>query len=213
MTVETDRLILRPWAERDRQPVAKMSNDPAVMKCLMSLEGSAATDQWIDRQKAHLAEHGFCFWAMENKAAGAFTGAVGLLRVAYTAHFTPAVEVGWRIPQPFWGQGFASEAAAASIRFGFEMLMLPEIVANTVPVNMRSRRVMERLDRFRLRQIRSSLESRAVPSAWSRIGGSEKAETALGMTHSPVDDFDQPRVPEGHALRRQVLYRLTRHQG
>ena len=176
MIVETDRLILRPWAEKDRQPFADMSIDPAVMEYLMPLGGRPATDQWIDCQISHLAEHGFCFWALENKVNGDFTGAVGLLRIGYKAHFTPAVEVGWRISQPFWGQGFASEAAEASIRFGFETLMLPEIVANTVPVNIRSRRVMEK----------------------------------LGMTHSSDDDFDHPRVPEGHPLRRQVLYRLPR---
>ena len=176
MIIETDRLILRPWTERDRQPFADMSVDPSVMEHLMPLGSRAAADQWIDRQIIHLAENGFCLWAVENKSTGAFTGAVGLLRITYEAHFTPAVEVGWRIPQPLWGQGFASEAAAASIQFGFETLMLPEIVANTVPVNIRSRRVMEK----------------------------------LGMVHNPDDDFDHPRVPEGHPLRRQVLYRLHR---
>ena len=98
------------------------------------------------------------------------------LPVSYEAHFTPAVEVGWRIARAFWGQGYAPEAAGAAIRFGFETFGLPEIVANTVHGNLKSRRVMSK----------------------------------LGMSHDDSGDFDHPRIPEGHRLRRQVLYRLTR---
>ena len=94
---------------------------------------------------AHQAEHGFCFWAVEERATGAFVGAIGLLRIAYEAHFTPAVELGWRLARPFWGQGYAPEAARASMEFGFETLRLDEIVANACVGNAKSRRVMEKL--------------------------------------------------------------------
>ena len=174
MNIETARLVLRPWIDEDRQPFAEMSADPVVMEYLLPLGGREGSDKWIDRQMAHLAQHGFCFWAVEAKGSGAFVGAVGLLRIGYEAHFTPAVEVGWRVSRPFWGQGYAPEAAAASIRFGFEVLGLPEIVANTVAQNARSRRVMDK----------------------------------LGMLHDANDDFDHPRIPEGHWLRHHVLYRL-----
>ena len=176
MTIETSRLVLRPWADRDRQPFAEMCSDPILMKYLMPIASRAASDAWIDRQIAHLAEHGFCFWAVEAKASGGFVGAVGLLRVRYEAHFTPAVELGWRVPRAFWGLGYAPEAAMASIRFGFETLQLSELVANTNSGNDKSRRVMAK----------------------------------LGMSHDPRDDFDHPLIPEGHPLRRQVLYRLPR---
>ena len=176
MNIETDRSILRPWTERDREPFAEMSADPAVMEHLLPINTRKAADAWIDCRKAHLAEHGFSFWALEAKASGIFLGAVGLLRISYEAHFSPAIEVGWRIARPFWGQGYAPEAAAASVRFGFEALGLSEVVANTVPQNTSSRRVMEK----------------------------------LGMSHNAADDFDHPGIPEGHPLRHQVLYRLTR---
>jgi RimJ/RimL family protein N-acetyltransferase len=68
-----------------------------------------------------------------------------LLPVTYEAHFTPAVEVGWRIARPSWGLGYAPEAAAAAIRFGFESLQLPEIVANAGTANEKSMRVMAKL--------------------------------------------------------------------
>lgn len=145
MNIETDRIVLRPWTERDRQPFAELSADPAVMEHLLPMNSREATDGWIDRRMAHLAEHGFSFWALEAKASGAFLGAVGLLKVSYDAHFAPAVEVGWRVSRPFWGQGYATEAAAASIKFGFENFGLSEVVANTVAQNTSSRRVMEKL--------------------------------------------------------------------
>ncbi len=176
MRILSERLILRPWEDSDRQPFAAMSADASVMEHLLPLAGPGASDEWIDRQVAHQREHGMCFWAVEAKQDGVFAGAIGLAHVRYTAHFTPAVEVGWRVPRTFWGLGYAPEAAAAAIRFGFDTLGLAEIVANTVPGNRKSRRVMAK----------------------------------LGMVRDPADDFDHPRIPEGHPLRRQVLYRLTR---
>jgi ribosomal-protein-alanine N-acetyltransferase len=142
---ETARLILRPWRDRDREPFATMSADPEVMKHLLPFASSKAANAWIDRQQAHLDTHGFCFWALELKETGEFIGAAGLLRVGYEAHFTPAVEVGWRIVRRFWGQGLAPEAATGAIDFGFKQLGLLEIVANTVTANTNSRRVMEKL--------------------------------------------------------------------
>lgn len=143
--LETPRLILRPWLDRDREPFARMSTDSRVMQHLLPFASPEAIDAWIDRQCAHLEAHGFCLWAIESKANGDFIGAAGLLRVGYEAHFTPAVEVGWRVAQRFWGQGYAPEAAACAIRFGFEHVELQEIVANTAAANRNSRRVMEKL--------------------------------------------------------------------
>ncbi len=143
--LETSRLILRPWREQDVEPFAAMSFDPEVMAHLMPFASPEAAQGWIDRQRAHLMAHGFCFWALESKASGEFIGAAGLLRVGYAAHFTPAVEVGWRLAHHFWGKGYAPEAATSAIRFGFEHLELKEIVANTVAANHNSRRVMEKL--------------------------------------------------------------------
>lgn len=122
-----------------------MSVDPQVMAHLLPFASPDAVDAWIDRQRAHREVHGFCFWAVESKEDGAFMGAAGLLRVDYRSHFTPAVEVGWRLDRRFWGQGYAPEAAARAIRFGFEQVGLQQIVANTVRANRSSRRVMEKL--------------------------------------------------------------------
>jgi RimJ/RimL family protein N-acetyltransferase len=101
-------------------------------------------------------------------------GFVGLAEPRFEAHFTPAVEIGWRLAREHWGKGYATEAAHATLAFGFGELGLDEIVSFTAVGNGRSRSVMER----------------------------------LRMTHDPADDFDHPHVPQGHPLRRQVLYRL-----
>lgn len=143
--IQTPRLILRPWQDTDRPAFFAMSADPGLQEFLIPMTTRAMTDAWIDRQVAHQAEHGFCFWAVEAREDAAFVGAVGLFQVAYEAHFTPAVELGWRIARPFWGRGYAPEAAAASVRHGFEALHLPAIVANASVGNARSRRVMEKL--------------------------------------------------------------------
>jgi ribosomal-protein-alanine N-acetyltransferase len=141
----SQRLVLRPWKDTDRQPFAELSADPAVMEHLMPIPTREAADAWIDRQRQHLAEHGFCFWAVELTGSVEFIGAVGLFRIGYQAHFTPAVEVGWRLARQFWGQGYAPEAAEAALHFGFDDLGLNEIVANTAPANANSQRVMMKL--------------------------------------------------------------------
>jgi RimJ/RimL family protein N-acetyltransferase len=176
MQLLTSRLTLRSWRDSDRQPFAEMSEDADVMEHVRPLATRDACDAWIDFQISHQSSQGFCLWALESRASGVFVGAAGLLRVSFTAHFTPAVETGWRLARPFWGQGLAVEAAQAALRFGFEEIRLTEVVAHASVRNDRSRRVMAK----------------------------------LGMSHDDADDFDRPGIPEGDALRRQVLYRLTR---
>ncbi|MBC7800500.1 MAG: GNAT family N-acetyltransferase, partial [Gemmatimonadaceae bacterium] len=141
--ITTERLILRTWTEADRAPFAALSRDPEVMAFVTPHPDRAASEAWIDRQVAAQSSDGFCFWAVEH--SGSFVGAVGLLRVRYPAHFTPAIEVGWRISRAFWGRGFAPEAAGAALRFGFTTPAVSEIVANTIATNLRSLRVMAKI--------------------------------------------------------------------
>jgi RimJ/RimL family protein N-acetyltransferase len=168
-SLRTSRLLLRPWRDEDIAAFVEMSGDPLVMEHLLP-----AREDWVARARAHWDEHAFGQWVVELPGVAYFIGVVGLGVVSYQAPFTPAVEVAWRLARPYWGQGYATEAAKAALDYGFGKLGLSEIVALTVPANQRSRRVMEH----------------------------------LGMTRSPEDDFDHPRVPEG-PLKRHVLYRLS----
>lgn len=145
MRLETPRLILRPWTDADRAPFHSMSADPEVMRYLKPRATRAESDAWIDRQLDRLAADGFCFLAVEERASAAFIGSVGLLRVSYEAHFTPAVEIGWRFARAAWGQGYAPEAAAACLHEGFTTLGLAQIVADAAVDNIKSQRVMQKL--------------------------------------------------------------------
>jgi RimJ/RimL family protein N-acetyltransferase len=145
MQLFTQRLTLRSWRDSDRQPFAEMSEDADVMEYLRPLSTRDACNAWIDFQINHQSSYGFCLWALESRASGIFMGAVGLLHVSFVAHFTLAVEVGWRLARPFWGQGFAVEAARAALQFGFEEICLTEVVAHSSVRNGRSHRLMAKL--------------------------------------------------------------------
>jgi RimJ/RimL family protein N-acetyltransferase len=178
-TLPTRRLLLRRWKDSDREPFAEMNADPIVMQHFPSVLDRAASDRLADVFDRHFDDHDFGLWALEVKEGAPFIGFVGLWRTTFDAHFTPCVEIAWRLARDAWGQGYATEAASEACRVGFDDVGLKEIVSFTTPANIRSRRVMER----------------------------------LSMSHDPQDDFDHPRVPEGHPLRRHVLYRLSGSHG
>ena len=146
VSLRTARLLLRPWRDEDTAAVAEMSADPAVMEYLVPfVERGLSVETWVARKRAHWVEHGFGQWVVELPGKASFLGVVGLETVSYEAHFTPAIEIAWRLARPYWGNGYATEAATAALDYGFDQLGLREIVALTVPANQRSRRVMERL--------------------------------------------------------------------
>jgi RimJ/RimL family protein N-acetyltransferase len=144
-TLVTERLILRDWREEDREPFAALNADPLVMEHYRAPLTRAESDAFIDRASVQIAERDWGLWAIERRADGRLIGSAGLWQIPWDAPFTPAVEVGWRLAFDTWGNGYATEAGAASIADGFDRLGLDEIVSMTVPANVRSRAVMERL--------------------------------------------------------------------
>ena len=143
--LQTERLCLRRWLPSDRAPFAALNADPRVMEYFPAPLSRHESDALVTRIEAHFAEHGFGLWAVEIPHVVPFAGFIGLAIPRFTAHFTPCVEIGWRLAAAHWGQGYATEGARAVLRFGFETLGLNEIVSFTVPANHRSRRVMERI--------------------------------------------------------------------
>ena len=144
-TLVTERLILRPWRQDDWAPFAALNSDPEVMEHFPSCLNRARSDEVAAKISERLLERGFGFWAVEVPGVSPFIGMIGISRPKFQAHFTPCVEVGWRLARKYWGCGYATEGARASLRFAFEQLGLEEVVSFTVPANRRSRRVMERL--------------------------------------------------------------------
>jgi RimJ/RimL family protein N-acetyltransferase len=172
----SERLRLRRWLPSDREPFAAMNADPRVMEYMPAVLLPSESDALAARIEAHFDRHGFGLWAVEIPGVAAFAGFIGLSIPAFSAHFTPCVEIGWRLAAACWNRGYATEGARAALRFGFHHLGLDQIVSFTIPANLRSRRVMEK----------------------------------IGMHRDAADDFDRPDMPEGHPLRRHVLYRITK---
>lgn len=143
--LETERLVLRPWRESDIAPFAALCADAEVMRYFPAPLTREESKALIARAMQKTEEDGFCFQPVEEKATGRFLGFVGLSRPAAPLPFAPCVEVGWRLAQTAWGQGFASEAARAWLRFGYETLDLEEIVSFTASQNLPSQAVMRRI--------------------------------------------------------------------
>lgn len=144
-TLNTPRLTLRPWRATDLEPFAALNGDPRVMEYMPAPLTRDESNAFAARAAAGLEARGFGLWALELRAAGEFLGYVGLNVPSFEAHFTPCTEIGWRLGAVHWGRGFATEAARECLRFAFETLALGEVVSFTVPENVRSRAVMERL--------------------------------------------------------------------
>jgi RimJ/RimL family protein N-acetyltransferase len=176
MELTTKRLRLRPWCDDDLPAFAALNSDPRVMQYMSMALDRSQSDAFAKRIRENWDRNGFGLWAVEVIGVADFIGFTGLSIPRFEAHFTPCVEIAWRLGYDYWGHGYATEAAFAARDHGFCQLGLTEIVSFTVPANLRSRKVMER----------------------------------LGMTHSSADDFEHPLLPEGHPLRRHVLYRLAR---
>ena len=145
ITLHTERLILRPWTARDREPFAKLCADPKVMNFFPATLTREESDEVAERLSRHFVDYGYGPWIVEEKGGEPFVGFVGLFNTTFESHFTPCVEIAWRLMPAYWGRGYAAEGARASLRFAFEELALPEVVSFTVVANTNSRRVMERI--------------------------------------------------------------------
>lgn len=140
--IETERLLLRSWRAADVAPFHAIGQNADVMRYMGPLETRAEAQDAFERMVTCEAEHGCCFWAMERKADAAFIGFCGL-----KPGFWPIedeVEIGWRLAREAWGQGYALEAAQASLAWGWAH-DAPAVAATTVPANTRSWGLMERL--------------------------------------------------------------------
>jgi RimJ/RimL family protein N-acetyltransferase len=143
--LSTPRLVLRQWRDDDFEPFARLNADPAVMRYFPHALSRAHSDELAASIRTLLDEQGWGLWAVEVDGVAPFAGFVGLNRVCFAAPFTPAIEVGWRLDGPYWGRGYATEAARAALEFGFDRLGCQDIVSFTATVNLPSIRVMERL--------------------------------------------------------------------
>jgi RimJ/RimL family protein N-acetyltransferase len=144
-TIATQRLILRRWLVTDLDPFASMNADSRVMEFFPSRLSRLESDALASRIQKHFDERGFGLWAVEIRDVAQFAGFIGLSTPRFDAHFTPCVEIGWRIAAEYWGCGYATEGALSVVRFAFQSLGLHEVVSMTTEMNLKSRRVMEKI--------------------------------------------------------------------
>lgn len=141
--LRTERLLLRGWRESDLEPFAALNADPEVMRFFPAVLSREESDALATRAWKSLTERGWGLWAVDRD--GEFLGFTGLAVPRFEAHFTPAVEIGWRFARAAWGSGYATEAATAVLEFALRELRLEQVVSFTAEGNRRSRAVMERI--------------------------------------------------------------------
>jgi RimJ/RimL family protein N-acetyltransferase len=144
-TLSTSRLILRPWREEDLPAFAALNADPRVVEFLPRCLERAESNALAERIAAHFRQHGCGLWAVEAPGVAPFIGFAGLTVPSFEAHFTPCLEIGWRLAFAHWSRGYATEAARRVLAHAFGPLGRAEIVSFTTRDNRRSRAVMERL--------------------------------------------------------------------
>ena len=143
--LHTRRTALRTWQDTDLPEWVAMNADPQVRRYFPTLLSPDEALAEAVRMRATLARRGWGLWALEVPGVLPFAGFVGLAVVHLDVPFAPALEIGWRLPCAAWGQGLASEAAAAVLEFAFTRLDLDEVVSFTSASNEPSKRVMRRL--------------------------------------------------------------------
>ncbi len=143
--IETERLILRTWKKEDGTPYFQINQDPKVIEFLRGPLTMEQVNDFIPAVNIHQDKRGYTLWAACLKETSELMGFIGLNYTDWESHFTPAVEVGWRLGSQYWGNGYATEGAKASLEYGFKKCGLKKIVSFTVPANVRSLRVMEKI--------------------------------------------------------------------
>ena len=147
--IETERLYLRQWQASDFVPFAEMNANPEVMEYFPKLLTTSMSNTIAKKCQTLIEDNGWGFWAVSRKGGSNknddFIGMVGLNNAHADMPFSPAVEIGWRLHNDYWGQGYATEAAQAALRYAFDVLELNKVVAFTAVINKRSQKLMERL--------------------------------------------------------------------
>jgi RimJ/RimL family protein N-acetyltransferase len=143
--IETKRLILRTWLTKDIESFYLINQDPKVIECLPGSLSKEEVENFIAAKNKQQDTRGFTLWAVELKETHDLIGFIGLNYTDWGSKFTPAVEVGWRLGSQYWDNGYATEGAKAALKYAFEKVGLNAIISFTVPENVRSIRIMEKI--------------------------------------------------------------------
>lgn len=150
--INTDRLTLRNWKASDHEKFVALNQDSDVMEYFPHKWEEEKSLKFIEFCFERIETRGWGWWAVEEQTTAEFIGFVGLNTIGDDLPIECGYEIGWRLARPYWGKGYATEAATASLQHAFTILNLHEIVAFTAIENHRSRRVMEKLGMHNMQQ-------------------------------------------------------------
>ncbi len=142
---QSDRLGFRNWTSDDVDVLSKINADARVMEFFPSTQSRQITRQFVERMQRQFNERGHCYFAVDLLSVERCIGFIGLSYQNYTAYFTPAVDIGWRLHHAYWNQGLATEGARRCLSYGFNVLHLDEIYSVASEQNGKSIRVMEKI--------------------------------------------------------------------
>lgn len=148
--IYTERLGLRRWIESDIKPFTEMNKDVDVMKYFPKTLTDTETFEMVQRINVHFDKNNFGLFAVENKPTRQFIGFTGFAVPTFDSFFTPCIEIGWRYKKEVWGQGFATEAANACLKYGFDTLQFGKVVSFTSAINLNSEKVMKKIGMTRV---------------------------------------------------------------
>jgi RimJ/RimL family protein N-acetyltransferase len=159
--LETERLVLRPWTREDIDVYAEIYGNDDVMRFSFTRRGLTReeSEQYLERMVRHFEERGYGYWAVIPKDVGRIVGYTGLQLPWWFKELLPAVELGYRYHPDYWKRGYATEAGAAALTHGFDVVGLDEIIAIYEPDNVDSGRVMERLGMRFVRDVTHPVEN------------------------------------------------------
>jgi len=177
--IETARLRLRQWQAEDYASFAAMGTNPQVMEYFPKLLTRAESDAMIDKMKSIIETQGWGLWAVELKNNQQFIGFVGLHDQPTQFSFSPCVEIGWRLDQAYWGQGYAPEAAQGALAFAFDQLKLAKVVAFTTLENAKSQAVMRKLNMKKVSEFQHPALATEHPLSWHVLYEILKADVKI----------------------------------
>lgn len=145
MEIETERLLLRRWREKDLDVLMRMNQNAEVMRYFPSKRDAAQTRQFYENILEEFCIYGYGLYAAEEKESGQFIGFIGFHRANLAVDFCPCIEIGWRLDRPYWGKGYATEGAKACLKHGFEKLCFDKVYSFTSVENIPSQHVMQKI--------------------------------------------------------------------
>jgi ribosomal-protein-alanine N-acetyltransferase len=162
--LRTPRVLLRQWKDSDLHKWIEMNADPEVRRYFSKVNSAEESRGEADRARASIAQRGWGFWAVEVPGVHSFARFLGLTCPGFEAPWQPALEIGWRLARETWHNGYATEGAAAAMKFAFENLVLPQVIAMSVTTNAPSHNVMHRLGMTRWPEM--DFDHPRVPADW-----------------------------------------------